>query len=276
MQMRKTLLSILALAFFAISASSQNRTVTGKVTDEKGNPVEGVSITIAGGKVGTQTDKNGMYTISISKGTRLIFSNINFETASLGIPTSGMANISLKAKDTKLDEVVVVAYGTQKKSSLTGSVSSINADDLLERPVTNISQALAGAAPGIAATSGNGQPGSGAAIRIRGFGSINASSEPLYVVDGFPYGGFIGDINTNDIESISLLKDASSTALYGARAANGVVMITTKKGKTAAPRINLYTNYGISSRGIGEYDKVNTLQYYPLIWQGIKMVLSSL
>ena len=270
MQMRKTLLSILALAFFAFSASSQNRTVTGKVTDEKGNPIEAVSITIAGGKVGTQTDKNGMYTISISKGTRLIFSNINFETASLGIPTSGMANISLKDKDTKLDEVVVVAYGTQKKSSLTGSVAGINADDLLERPVSNISQALAGAAPGIAATSGNGQPGSGAAIRIRGFGSINASSEPLYVVDGFPYGGFIGDINTNDIESISLLKDASSTALYGARAANGVVMITTKKGKTAAPRINLYTNYGISSRGIGEYDKVNTLQYYPLIWQGIK------
>jgi TonB-linked SusC/RagA family outer membrane protein len=141
---------------------------------------------------------------------------------------------------------------------------------LEKRQVTNISQALAGAAPGIAATSGNGQPGSGAALRIRGFGSINASSEPLYVVDGFPYGGFIGDINTNDIENISLLKDASSTALYGARAANGAILITTKKGKTAAPRVNLFVNTGFSSRGIDEYSRVGTLDYYPLIWQAIK------
>ncbi|MCB0776112.1 MAG: SusC/RagA family TonB-linked outer membrane protein, partial [Chitinophagaceae bacterium] len=112
--------------------------------------------------------------------------------------------------------------------------------------------------------------GSSAAIRIRGFGSVNASSSPLYVVDGFPYGGYIGDINTNDIESITLLKDASSTALYGARAANGVVMITTKKGKAAAPKVNMFINTGFSERGIPEYDKVGAYQYYPLIWQAMK------
>jgi TonB-dependent SusC/RagA subfamily outer membrane receptor len=138
-----------------------------------------------------------------------------------------------------MSEVVVVAYGNQRKESITGSVAVVSAEQLQTRMTTNITQALAGAAPGITATSGNGQPGSSAAIRIRGFGSVNASNSPLYVVDGFPYEGFIGDLNTNDIESISLLKDASSTALYGARAANGVVMVTTKKGKKGFPKINV-------------------------------------
>ncbi len=269
--MRKILFCIVSVLVFTVTASAQSRTITGKITDDKGAPLEGVTITSPNGKSATTTDKNGAYTITIANDVkRLLVTAVGFENSFITISNSTASNISLKTRDAKLDEVVVVAYGTQKKSSLTGSVSSIGSNDLLDRPVSNISQALAGAAPGIAATSGNGQPGSGAALRIRGFGSINASSEPLYVVDGFPYGGFVGDINTNDIESISLLKDASSTALYGARAANGVVIITTKKGKSAAPRVNFYTNYGISSRGIGEYEKVNTLQYYPLIWQGIK------
>ena len=137
----------------------------------------------------------------------------------MAIGTSSLVSVSLASLNTTMNEVVVTAYGTQKRESITGSVSKIGSEQLEKRLTTNISQALAGAAPGIAATSGNGQPGSSAGIRIRGFGSVNASSSPLYVVDGFPYGGYIGDINTNDIESISLLKDASSTALYGSRAA---------------------------------------------------------
>lgn len=269
--MRKILFCIVAVMAFTFAASAQNRTITGKVTDDKGAPLEGVTIAAPNGKTAVTTDKAGNYTITIGNDVkRLLVTAIGFESYNINVGAGAVSNITLKTKDAKLDEVVVVAYGTQKKGNMTGSAANIGSDVLEKRPVTNISQALAGAAPGIAATSGNGQPGSGAALRIRGFGSINASSEPLYVVDGFPYGGFVGDINTNDIESISLLKDASSTALYGARAANGVVLITTKKGKTAAPRVNLYMNSGISSRGIAEYDKVNTLQYYPLIWQGIK------
>jgi TonB-linked SusC/RagA family outer membrane protein len=269
--MRKLLLLLFGVVFFATQAMAQ-RTITGKVIDEKDQPVANASVVVKGTTIGATTKADGTYTLTVpgAAKTFLVISAVGYQEYEVKMGSETSYFSQLKLADQKLEEVVVVAYGTQKKSSLTGSVSGIKAEDLLERPVTNISQALAGAAPGIAATSGNGQPGSGAAIRIRGFGSINASSEPLYVVDGFPYGGFIGDINTNDIESISLLKDASSTALYGARAANGVVLITTKKGKTSTPRVNLYVNYGQSNRGIGEYDRVGTLDYYPLIWQGIK------
>lgn len=270
MHMRKLFLLLMGVVFFAAQAIAQ-RTVTGKVTDDKDQPVVNASVIAKGTKIGTTTKVDGTYSLTVPGTTKtLSITAVGYLGYEVNLGTETNYSSQLKLSDKEMEEVIVVTYGTQKKSTLTGSVATIKSDDLLDRQVTNISQALAGAAPGIAATSGNGQPGSGAAIRIRGFGSINASSEPLYVVDGFPYGGFMGDINTNDIESISLLKDASSTALYGARAANGVVLITTKKGKTAVPRINLYVNYGQSSRGISEYDRVGTLDYYPLIWQGIK------
>ncbi len=269
--MRKLFLLLFGVVFFATAALAQ-RTITGKVTDDKGNPVPNASVLVKGTTAGTSTKPDGSFSLVVpANGKVLLITSIGFTDAEFKLGSTNTISVSMVSSDTKaIEEVVVVAYGTQKKSSLTGSVARIKSDDLLDRQVTNISQALAGAAPGIQATSGNGQPGSGAAIRIRGFGSVNAGSEPLYVVDGFPYGGFIGDINTNDIESITLLKDASSTALYGARAANGAVLITTKKGRTAAPRVNFYVNYGQSSRGIGEYDRVSTLDYYPLIWQSVK------
>jgi TonB-linked SusC/RagA family outer membrane protein len=268
--MRKLFLLLFGVVFFATAALAQ-RTITGKVTDEKGIPVANASVLIKGTNAGTSTKADGSFNLAVpADGKALIISSVGFIDAEFKLGTTNTISVSLVSENKAIEEVVVVAYGTQKKGTITGSISKIDSSALQTRQISNISQALAGAAPGIAATSGNGQPGSGAAIRIRGFGSINASSEPLYVVDGFPYGGFIGDINTNDIESISLLKDASSTALYGARAANGVVLVTTKKGRTAVPRINVYVNYGQNNRGIAEYDRVNTLQYYPLIWQGIK------
>ena len=259
-----------ALVLVVTSVWAQ-RTITGRVTDDKGNPMSDVSVLIKGTAIGTTTKADGSFSIQVTAdGAVLVISSVDMATQEIAVGDDNNFSITLQPASKIMNEVVVVAYGTQKRESITGSVSKIGAADLEGRLTTNITQALAGAAPGIAATSGNGQPGSSAAIRIRGFGSVNASSSPLYVVDGFPYGGYIGDINTNDIESITLLKDASSTALYGARAANGVVMITTKKGKAAAPKVNMFINTGFSERGIPEYDKVGAYQYYPLIWQAMK------
>lgn len=268
--MRKFTLLLLGVVLLASQALAQ-RTVSGKVTDDKGNPLPRVSVQVKGTQVGTTTNADGNYSLVVpANGQTLIFSSVDMATQEVAIGNQGNVSVSLVSAEKSMEEVFIVAYGTQKRESITGSVSKIGEAQLADRLTTNISQALAGAAPGISATSGNGQPGSSAALRIRGFGSVNASSAPLYVVDGFPYGGYIGDINTNDIESITLLKDASSTALYGARAANGVVMITTKKGKAGTPKLNMFVNHGISSRGIDEYDRVGAFDYYPLMWQGLK------
>lgn len=268
--MRKLALLVMGLMFIAVQAMAQ-RTVNGTVTDDKGVPLPKVSVQVKGTSVGTVTKDDGSYSIIVpANGKILVFSSVDMATQEVAIGADGNISVSLLSATKSMDEVFIVAYGTQKRESITGSVSKIGETQLADRLTTNISQALAGAAPGISATSGNGQPGSSAALRIRGFGSINASSAPLYVIDGFPYGGFIGDINTNDIESISLLKDASSTALYGARAANGVVLITTKKGKAGQPKINLFVNTGFSSRGLDEYERVGAYEYYPLMWQAMK------
>ena len=268
--MRKLTLLLLGVLLFAGQAMAQ-RTITGKVTDDKGNPLPNVSVVVKGTTAGTTTKADGSYSLAVPSNARtLVFSSVDMATQEQTITNSSSISITMSTEAKNMDEVIVVAYGSQKRESITGSVSKIGAPQLEQRLTTNISQALAGAAPGISATSGNGQPGSSAALRIRGFGSVNASSSPLYVVDGFPYGGYIGDINTNDIESITLLKDASSTALYGARAANGVVMITTKKGKAGTPKVNMFINTGFSSRGLPEYDRVGAYDYYPLMWQAMK------
>jgi TonB-linked SusC/RagA family outer membrane protein len=251
---------------------AQETPVTGKVTDEKDNtPLVGVSVIVKGTTIGTTTGADGTFRLTLPANAKtLLFTLVDYTEMEVAVAGKTTFNLSMTSSSKALSEVIVVAYGNQKKESITGSVAVIGADQLQTRLATNISQALAGAAPGISATSGNGQPGSSAAIRIRGFGSVNASNSPLYVVDGFPYEGYIGDLNTNDVESISLLKDASSTALYGARAANGVVMITTKKGKKGAPKINVIASTGISQRGIAEYKQVGTMDYYPVMWRALK------
>jgi TonB-linked SusC/RagA family outer membrane protein len=260
----------MGIVFFAAQALAQ-RTVSGTITDDKGAPLPNVSVQVKGTSAGTTTKADGTYSLIVpANGKILILSSVDMETQEVVIGSGTNVSVSLRSAEKSMDEVVVVAYGTQKRESITGSVSKIGEAQLQGRLTTNITQALAGAAPGISATSGNGQPGSSAALRIRGFGSVNASASPLIVVDGFPYGGYIGDINTNDIESITLLKDASSTALYGSRAANGVVMITTKKGKGGTPKIGVFVNAGISSRGLPEYDRAGAYEYYPLMWQAFK------
>ena len=178
------------------------------------------------------------------------------------VPAAANVKVELEKANTQLDDVIVVAYGTAKKSSITGSASSIDVTKLESRPITNVTKAIEGQVTGVLTTTGSGQPGSSATIRVRGYGSINASSEPLYVVDGIPYDGSLSSINPSDIESMTILKDASAGALYGARGANGVVMITTKKGKEGKASVNWRSTVGWASRAIKEYDMLNQKDFF--------------
>jgi len=191
----------------------------------------------------------------------------------LGIGSLSGQNTKAK-KDTlnekELDEVVVVAYGKAKRTSYTGSVATISSDKINNRPVTNITKALEGQVAGVQTTSSSGQPGSTATIRIRGIGSISASSDPLYVVDGIPFDGNLNSISPNDIESISVLKDATASALYGSRGANGIIIITTKSGKKGEARINFNMSQGFSTRAVKDYEQVNTDQYFQLYWEALR------
>ena len=178
--------------------------------------------------------------------------------------------VTMQSDAEVLEDVLVVAYGTAKKESFTGSAAVVNNKKITARPVANVTKALEGMVAGVQTTSGSGQPGSGASIVIRGFGSINASSSPLYVVDGVPYDGSISSINPNDIASMTILKDASAGALYGSRGANGVVMITTKKGEQGRTRVNLKANWGVSSRSLPRYETLDEAGYLETVYQSYK------
>lgn len=189
-------------------------------------------------------------------------------TFSSGLIYAQKKSDSLKTKE--IDEVIVVAYGKQSKETVVGSNKEIKASEFAQRSMTNVAQALDGASPGVQISTSTGQPGSAPSIRIRGFSSINTTNEPLYVVDGTVYLGSIANINPDDIETMNILKDAASTSLYGSSAANGVVMITTKKGKKGKPAFNFSATTGISSRSIPEYDRLNPAQYYPIVWEALR------
>ena len=171
-------------------------------------------------------------------------------------------NIVLKSDTEQLEEVMVVAYGTAKKSAFTGSAATIKNEKIATRQTSNVTNALAGQVAGVQTTSNNGQPGKDAEVRIRGIGSISASNKPLYVVDGVPYDGEISAISTSDIESMTVLKDAASNALYGARGANGVILVTTKKGATGKATVNLDAKWGTNRRGVSNYDVMTSSQEY--------------
>ncbi|WP_316802491.1 TonB-dependent receptor [Pedobacter nototheniae] len=269
--MKKLLQSLFVILLFASTTIAQERTISGKVTSkDDGLPIPGVSVKVIDAQGGAITDGQGRYSIKASSQAKIQFSSIGFVTQTITVGASNTVNIVFETDSKSLGDVVVVAYGTSKKEAITGSVSTIGAKDLEKRTVTNLTAALQGSAPGISVVASNGQPGNNAGIRIRGFGSYSSSSSPLIVLDGAVFDGSIGDINQNDIESLSVLKDASSSALYGSRGANGVVIITTKKGRDSQPSINVSFNQGFSTRGIPEYDRLNAYEYYPAVWQGIK------
>lgn len=262
---------LLGVIVFCAQLLAQNRTVTGTVTDDKGQPVANASITVKGSNVGTITDEKGNFSLNVPESARtLVVSSVGFSSTETALGGKSSFALTLRSEDQNMSEVVVVAYGTAKKSTYVGATAQVEAKQIEQRPITNVNQALVGVAPGLQFSSGSGQPGSGPAIRIRGFGSVNATNEPLYVLDGVPYSGNIENINPDDVENISILKDASATALYGSRAANGVVMITTKKGRKNRNQMNVNVTQGVVTRGVQEYERVDAFQYYPLMWESYR------
>ena len=231
----------------------------------------GLSIQAAGTNVGVVTDLDGKFSLTMPKGkTVLRVSYVGMET----VEVVGKRNmrIALKHENTDLDEIVVVAYGTAKRQSITGSVSVVGEEKIKDRITTSVTAALEGSAPGIQVNNTYGEPGSAPTIRIRGIGSlVGTAQSPLYVVDGVVFDGNISELNPNDIESMSVLKDAASAALYGNRAANGVILITTKKGKGAGkPQISLKVNHGFYNRGIPEYERLGADQWMEASWKAMK------
>jgi len=243
--------------------------VKGTVVSKDGEPLIGVSVVVKGTTIGVATDVNGHFTLKVAPKSVLVFSYIGYESKEM--PVAPDMKVTLMEDQQQLDEVMVVAYGTAKKSSFTGSASVIKKDVLAKTQVSNVTKAIQGATPGVEAYSSSGQPGTEATIRIRGIGSYNASSSPLYVVDGVPFDGDLSSINPSDIESMTVLKDAASSALYGSRGANGVVVITTKQGsKEAEPTIEFKASYGFSDRAVRDYDQLSTNQYFQLYWEAMR------
>ncbi|MGZ8518325.1 MAG: TonB-dependent receptor plug domain-containing protein, partial [Chitinophagaceae bacterium] len=220
--------------------------VTGKVTNEKGEPLVGVSVLVKGTSRGTTTNSSGSFTINAEVGETLEFSMVGYKLYSVKIGQENTVAIQLLSEIASIDEVVVVGYGTQKRSTLTGAVSSVSSKTLNELPVAGIDQALQGRVSGLSVTN-NGSPGTAPIIAIRGISSINYASDPLFVIDGFPTGN-LASFDAKDVESVEVLKDASAAAIYGSRASSGVIMITTKKGKRDSRlSVNLDSYVGMQS-----------------------------
>ena len=268
------LMIVLLLGFTAFAQAQNISQLTGTVTDDKGMPLPGVSVVIKGTTKGVATDFDGNFSLNnVPKGAMLEFSSVGYKT--LDIKATGASlKVKLPEATQDLDEVVVVGYGTQKKGDVTTAITSVKTKDLDQRPVTSAAQAIQGRAAGIQVVQPSGAPGAGLAVRIRGNTSISASNDPLYVVDGIPVQDISG-IAPTDIENMQVLKDASSAAIYGSRAANGVVLITTKQGKRNEPKVSINTYVGMSDIA-KKIPSLNTQQYYDLMADSGAVATSSL
>ncbi len=241
--------------------AQQPGTVGGQVLDESGEPVMGAQITVKGTKTGTVTDMNGKFNLpSVKQGQLIVINYLGMETQTVKAQ-SGM-KVSLRSKDSLLDEVIVVAYGEQKKSSFTGSAGIVDSKAIEKRQVNNVMDALQGNVAGLQSFSSSGSPDANPEFRIRGISSLNAGNDPLIVLDGVPYDGLWNSINPNDVASITVLKDAASNALYGARGANGVIIITTKKGSQGKANITFDAKLGWSSRSSKRYETIDNPAEY--------------
>lgn len=271
--MKKLFLLLLTVLSISLCASAQNRTVKGVVVyagDQE--PLPGATILPVGGGNGVATDLDGKFTLEVpAKVTKLNVSYVGMVTKQVTI-TSGEMRIELTNSENNLDEVMVVAYGTAKKSTYTGSAAVVKADDINKVQTSNAVNALNGKVSGVQLNNATGQPGSNnPTILIRGISSINAGSQPLYIVDGAPYDGDINNISTQDIESMTVLKDAASNALYGARGANGVIVITTKKGKQGDAKVTLDAKWGANTRATQDYNTIqDPAQYYEMYYGALK------
>lgn len=271
--MRKIVLTLLVGVAFVLSATAQNRVISGRVTNSQDAPLEGVSVTSSDGSGGTQTDKNGNYSVTVSSSAKsLIFSYVNFQTVSRNIGRGSEINVSLTSTEVNMEEVVIVGYGVQQKKAFTGSASKVDAKEFAQLITPSIDRQLGGRAAGVNVntSAGQGQVNAPARIRIRGLNSINGGLSPLIIVDGTPIttgnlalisnSNALGDINPSDIESIDVLKDGSATAIYGSRAANGVIIITTKKGSKGRTTLTYDGVYGNSSP-MKRFELLNAQQF---------------
>ncbi|MBC7759546.1 MAG: TonB-dependent receptor [Phormidesmis sp. FL-bin-119] len=277
---------IIGLLFTSISFAENNYVkkqsaivVTGKVTDPSGQPLIGVSVNVRDTNIGASTDVNGQYTLNAPDGnSTLVFTYIGYLTQEIGLSNRTAINITMQEDTENLDEVVVIGYGAVRKSDITGSVSSVSSKDINAVPAANIMQALGGRAAGVQVKSNNGAPGAPVSIRIRGTNSIVGNNEPLYVIDGFPVNDALS-LNNASIESIEILKDASAVAIYGSRASNGVVLITTKRGKAGETRVSFDSSLG-SQQLIKKMEMMNPLEYadyfnYIQTAQGVAPIFSA-
>lgn len=255
---------LVLLTCFAGTAAYAQNTVRGKITSNAGEPVAGATVVVKGTSVGANTGADGSYSIAAAKGATLVVTSVGYTTKEITVGDNNTIDVQLASVAGDLDQVIVVGYGTQRKEAITGSVASIGGDKMREVPSPNISQALQGRMAGVDIAQTSTRPGATMQIRIRGTRSLSADNNPLIVLDGIPFIGSLADINPNDIKSIDVLKDASATAIYGSRGANGVLIITTEKGsKNRKPRIN-YSGYVGSQEVFAKYPMMNGPEFVAL------------
>ncbi len=269
MLMKKAKLFLAALsALLSLAASAQDITVTGTVTEAStGEGVPFASVMVKGTMNGVASNVDGVYSIVTPENGTLVFSAVGYTTVEVAVNSAAEINVELDVDTQFLDETIVVAYGTATRESFTGSATMVDSEEISKRVTSSVTTALVGTTPGVQIISSSGDPSSsGGSIRIRGIGSMSASNNPLYVVDGMPYEGSMSDINPNDVESISVLKDASASAIYGARGANGVVLITTKKASGSQPSVKFDARFGVNSRLIPQYDVIDDPGQYYETW----------
>ena len=244
------------LLFLSTQLSAQNVQVTGQIVDENNEPIPGVSILLKGTTTGVAADIDGQYSLSAPSSGTLVFSFIGYVTQEIPIGNKTVINVTLTSDLSDLEEVVVVGYGTVRKSQLTGAISSVGSREINELPITDTRQALQGRASGVDVTQAGSKPGSAPQVRIRGRRSFNAGNDPLYVVDNIPIVGGMNDFNPQDVASMEVLKDASATAIYGSRGANGVVLVTTKRGQDRKTQVSWDSYYGLNT-SLGRIENFN-------------------
>ncbi len=276
MKKAKLFLSTMFL-LLAVAVSAQNVTVRGTVKDATtGEAIPFAAILVKGTSNGVATDANGEYTISVPSRATLVFSSIGYLNEEIEVGGRSIVDVELNPDAEALDETIVVAYGVQKKSSFTGSATQLSGEKLSKMQTSNVAKALEGAVAGLMTSSSSGTPGSGASFQIRGFGSVSASTSPLIVVDGVPYEGNLNSIPAQDMESITVLKDAAANSMYGARGSNGVIIITTKRGTAGKVNINFDAKVGVNSRAVPSYDVITDPgEYYEMTWEAIRNNVSN-
>jgi len=256
--MRKFVAILLCAVLGVTQVTAQTKTIKGKVTEDGKKPIANASVLVKGSNVGTKADEQGNYTLAVPSSAKvLVFSALNFVTQEANIGSKTEINVVLTSNTSDLQEVIVTGYGTTKKAANTGSIATVKAAEIENLPFSSVDKALQGKVAGLQSVASSGQPGASQAILIRGASSISASNAPLWVIDGVPInagdasrlqttGNLLSTLNPNDIESISVLKDAASQSIYGSRAANGVIVVTTKKGKSGKTKFRFDTEVGQS------------------------------